>query len=377
VKSFVASAWSHGVGVLIDFHALPGGANTAEHSGTNSGVAALWNNEANLALATQCLEFLAREITSMNGVAGLQLCNEAIGGAPGMYQWYDAVIAAISVIDPTIPLFISDGWNTAQGIDYVKSKNKLIQGASPMTNPICVDSHQYFCFTEDNKSPQEVISSIPGQLSQLDGKNGAVIDTGAAQVIVGEWSCALSGATWSKVGTGDRKQLTTQFGKAQCDRWLQQAGGSFFWTLKMDWMDGGDWGFVEQTNTHAIHPPNNLTISSSDVQAAIDKAQRRMQEQGKASYLAHEAYWKQQAPDGSFEHERYQQGWNQGWNDALAFFSMRANGGLPGNGGDKIGMLELWVRKRVGEYGNLDSFAWEYETGLRKGVLDFYLCAGV
>lgn len=181
----------------------------------------------------------------MDGVTGLQLCNEAVYGAPGMYQWYDTVISVISSIDPIIPLFISDGWNTAQAIDYIKIKNKLTLGTAPTTNPICDDSYQYSCFTEDDKSLQDIVASIPTQLSQIDGKNGAVVDTGAAQVIVGEWSCTLSDATWFKIGAGNRKQLTAQFGKAQCERWLQQTGGSFFWNLRMDWMDGGDWGFVE------------------------------------------------------------------------------------------------------------------------------------
>ena len=50
-RLFVASARAHGVGVLVDLYALLGGVNTGEHSGTNSGVAVLWNNKANLTLA--------------------------------------------------------------------------------------------------------------------------------------------------------------------------------------------------------------------------------------------------------------------------------------------------------------------------------------
>jgi aryl-phospho-beta-D-glucosidase BglC (GH1 family) len=50
-RLFVASARAHGVGVLVDLYALLGGVNTGEHSGTNGGVAVLWNNKANLTLA--------------------------------------------------------------------------------------------------------------------------------------------------------------------------------------------------------------------------------------------------------------------------------------------------------------------------------------
>ena len=34
VKRYVEAAAEHGIGVLLDMHALPGGANTDEHSGT-------------------------------------------------------------------------------------------------------------------------------------------------------------------------------------------------------------------------------------------------------------------------------------------------------------------------------------------------------
>ena len=40
-------------------------------------------------------------------------------------------------------------------------------------------------------------------------------------------------------------------------------------------------------------------------------------------------------------------------------------------------MLDLWMRKRIGESGMVGSFVWEYEAGLRKGISDFYICAGV
>src|SRR5690606_3346947 len=36
IKQYIASAASHGIATLIDFHALPGGANGDSHSGTSS-----------------------------------------------------------------------------------------------------------------------------------------------------------------------------------------------------------------------------------------------------------------------------------------------------------------------------------------------------
>jgi hypothetical protein len=382
VKTLISRARACGIGVLIDFHAAPGGANAGEHSGTNSGKAELWNNQSNLSLSQKCLEFIAGEITSgsMDGVIGLEVCNEAIWDAPGMYQWYDSVLAGIATLDPTIPVYISDAWDLGKAITYVKTKNTVTLGSSePATNPVCIDNHVYFCFTDQDKScsPQQILPLVSQQLGQMDGKDGSVLDSGAASVIVGEYSCVLNDATWSKGGNYDKSQLVGQFGKAQSQRFQQRTGGSYFWNFKMDWMDGGEWGFVAQTNSGAISPPGNLALSTSDVKAAISRAQSQQSACMQGSVAAHVNYWKQAAAGMKTDHSNFGSGWSVGWNDALAFFSMRVNGGLPGGGGDKIGLLDLWVRKRLAESGMTGDFVWEFEQGFRKGVADFYSCAGI
>jgi aryl-phospho-beta-D-glucosidase BglC (GH1 family) len=377
IKAFVARARSCGIGVLIDFHALPGGANTGEHSGTNSGKADLWGNRANLDLSEQCIEFMAKEIGTMDGVIGLQIVNEAPWDPPGLFQFYDRAIAGIANIDTTIPIYVSDGWNATQCIDYIKSKNSVTLGSTSLSNPVIIDNHVYYCFsdTDQANSPQQIIDRVPTIMKELDGKDGSVINSGAAQVVIGEWSCVLSDKTWAKLGTEDRNQMTQKFGQAQCARFNQRTAGNYFWTFKMDWMDGGDWGFVQQTNTGSVCPPSNLTLSSAAVSAAIAKASSQQQGQQQASYDGHVNYWARRG--SGYEHWRYSNGWTVGWNDALAFFGMRLNGFLPGTGGDKIGCVEIWARKRISESSMVGNFVWEFETGLRQGIADFYSCAGI
>jgi aryl-phospho-beta-D-glucosidase BglC (GH1 family) len=378
VKAFIARARSYGIGILIDLHALPGGANTAEHSGTNSGIAELWNSQANLNLAEQCLEFIAKEVSSVDGVIGIQILNEALWDSPGIFNFYDRAIARIGGIDSTIPIYVSDGWNSAQCIDYIKKKNTVTLGSNILSNPVIVDNHVYYCFAAADKacSPQKIIDRVSSVLNELNGKDGNVINSGAAQVIIGEWSCVLSDDTWAKLGSGNtREQMTQKFGLAQCARFNQRTAGAFFWTLKMDWMDGGDWGFVQQTNTGATSPPQNLTLSQAEVKAAISKALAQQASRQQASYDGHVNYWNRRG--SGYEHWRYANGWIVGWNDALAFFGMRVNGGLPGIGGDKIGSLDIWVRKRISDSSSVGNYAWEFETGIRQGIADFYTCAGV
>jgi hypothetical protein len=60
-----------------------------------------------------------------------------------------------------------------------------------------------------------------------------------------------------------------------------------------------------------------------------------------------------------------------GYQDAFAFFEGRDTQG------DRIGMLEMWVLKRIRESGYRGSFTWLFEQGLRKGVHDFYATAGL
>jgi aryl-phospho-beta-D-glucosidase BglC (GH1 family) len=140
VKRFVTNAREHGVGVLVDLHALPGGANPGEYSGTNLKVVNLWKNTTNLDLAMQCLNFIAKEVGGTDGIIGIQLCNEAVTNADGMYDWYDEVLKAVSAVDSTIPLFISDAWDFGKAVNYVKSKNRVLSGDTQRQNPVVIDT---------------------------------------------------------------------------------------------------------------------------------------------------------------------------------------------------------------------------------------------
>ncbi|KAI9849426.1 MAG: Glucan 1,3-beta-glucosidase 3 [Sclerophora amabilis] len=375
VRNFVAAARSHGIGVLIDFHAVPGGANPDEHSGTSSGKAELWSNKQNLSLAQNCLVFIAQQARTMDGVVGIELVNEATANAPGLYQFYDSVIGAISQVDSTMPVYISDGWDLNTAVTYSNGKNAW----STSTNPIVIDTHKYYCFADNDKkkSPQQIISGVSGELSELNGREGDVFTHGAAQVVVDEYSCVLDEQTWSKVNSDQRPGLITQFGQAESKQWQARSGGSTFWTFKMDWMDGGEWGFKQQTNNGNVYPPRNLTLSAADVRSKISTAQSQQAGLKSAASSAHRNYWSQQSPGQTFEFWRFDTGYDVGFADALAFFGTKVNGALPGTGGDKIGMLDLWVRKRIFESGQAGSYVWEFEQGLRQAIGESYRAMGV
>jgi aryl-phospho-beta-D-glucosidase BglC (GH1 family) len=359
------------IGVLIDFHALPGGANAQEHSGTNSGRAEFWSSETNRSKGTECAKFIAQEACSGLDIAGIQLVNEADWESERMYEWYDEAVAAISAIDSSIPIIISDGWNLSKAVDYSLRKNSPF--VDRPRSPVVIDTHYYWAFTDADKqkSPQEIIREIPSKLAELDEKEGSVIDRGAVQTVVGEYSCVLTEDSWAKRGDTPKEELVKGFGQMQSKRYQQRAGGSFFWTWKMDWMPGGEWGFQAQTIAGNIVPPKHALLSVQDKKALLEKAKREQEDRMRDAVQQHVGHWARIDPHGTYEHEKYEFGWKIGYEDAFSFLE-----GI-GAQGDRIGMLELWVLKRVRESGFRGGFAWLFEHGVRKGIQDFYTVVGI
>lgn len=381
VKDLIARARGYGIGVLIDMHALPGGGNKDAHSGSGSGKAEFWESRRNRDLGKSALLFIAQEIArggEMESVIGLQLVNEAAWEAKGMYSWYEEVINEISRIDGSIPVYISDAWNLNKALEWANKRSCF----KVPSNPVVVDTHKYYTFDEKHKSksPPEIIASIGGELGQLDGKAGSLSDKGEAQIVIGEWSCVLDGKTWGRVRPEEKGGLERQFGQEQSRKWQERSGGSYFWTFKMDWMDGGGWGFKEQVKKGNISPPASLTLPAQEVRNRAQHSQSQRQGMADSARRSHEEYWNNTAPGKKFEHHLYSDGWETGFSDAQKFFTMRADGALggkAGEGGDKIGCLEIWVKKRLLESGNRGEFVWEWEQGLRSGVAAFYHCVGV
>ncbi|KAL6717676.1 Glucan 1,3-beta-glucosidase 3 [Lecanora helva] len=365
-----------GIGVLLDLHALPGNANTEDHGGVSTRKAELWGNRANLALARKCLAFMVSEVAEgkVQGCAGIQLCNEACWGAKGMYQWYESCIQEIETLDANIPLYVSDAWDLKNTMEWSAQLNR----GSGQKCPVGVATSKYYAFTEQDKSqsPQQIIERASEELSYVAGTTGQVTDTGAAQVMVTEWSCCMTPDSWAKASDQDRDKFVRQFGKAQRDEWRRRAGGAFFWTAKMQWMDGGEWGVFEMMKKGALTPPSSLRLSFDEVRTAAEKARREQADCRKRSVDAHTGYWDRTAPGTAFEHWRFEEGWDLGFTDALAFFEMRSCGGLVGSrmGADTIGCVELWIMKRLRESKQSGGLQWEWEHGFRQGVGTFNDC---
>jgi hypothetical protein len=67
------------------------------------------------------------------GVIGIQMVNEAQWNPPGVYIFYENALPKIGAIDPTPPVYISDGWDLGRALKYARSKNSV---KGKVSNPV-------------------------------------------------------------------------------------------------------------------------------------------------------------------------------------------------------------------------------------------------
>ena len=266
-------------------------------------------------------------------------------------------------------------------MQWVNNRNPL--NTSPK-NPVIIDTHKYYTFSQADwdKTPQQITGALPGEFQELQRRSGSLLSSkGEGQVIVGEWSCVMDGKTWARVGADERDDLVKQFGQAQCKAWCEKTGGCYFWTYRSGW-NGGEWSFEEQTRKGNVIAPNFLQLPSREALNRVRTAQDRRAQLGGTDRSNHENYWNSASPGKKFQHELYSAGWDLGYSDAMSFFKMRAEGSLGANardavgGGDKIGCLDVWIKKRLLESNARGEFVWEWEQGFRQGVASFYSVVG-
>ncbi|KAF3922742.1 hypothetical protein ABW21_db0207676 [Orbilia brochopaga] len=154
-------------------------------------------------------------------------------------------------------------------------------------------------------------------------------------------------------------------------------------------MPGGEWGFKEQTTNGALPAGSLASATEGAVENALARAQNAREDLKRASFDHHVNYWNQTAPGQQFEHFRFQDGWDIGFSDATIFFNYRINhkSSVKRAGADRIGMLDVWVKRRELEYDAslemrangypLDkTYFWEFGHGVRAGIRDFEQAVG-
>ncbi|CAL9736100.1 hypothetical protein MOSE0_J01882 [Monosporozyma servazzii] len=339
LKSLIDKAKQYNIGILIDIHGLPGGANGDSHSGDTSGNASFFHTPKYVnKMVDEVIPFIVNDIARRyENVIGLQVVNEAKFDekAKDEQVYYEKAIRAINKIDSGLPIIISDGWWPQQWADWLAQKK--------FDTFVVVDSHVYRCFSEEDKSQSadQIIQNLP---------KGVNFPSNKADFVVGEFSCVLDGKTWSKTN-GDRQGWVKKYGNEQIKLFNKLSSwGWFFWTLQFQWGDGGEWGFIPQVNNGAIPVRSKRA-------ANIDKAKIN------AIIREHIKYWN--GKGDKFEHERFEAGIKQAAADIEEFDKFDNS---------RVGRLHSWMLMRraqhIKSHGNSE-FIWEWEQGFQRGISEF------
>lgn len=361
----LAKAAQKDIGVLVDLHGLPGGANGADHSGTTSGKAKLWDSNTFQVQSIKVLKYLAENLAKQDNVVGLQILNEAPheGGDGGTQKsFYLKAINEIRSVNKEIPLVISDGWDCGKWINIIKGLEEQLtkERGEPASLGVIVDTHVYRCFSDDdkNKSPQQLIDSVTEAIPQSSD----------VDVMVGEFSCVLDGQSWDKhQGQHPREEMVKRYGQCECDHFNQRAAGYYFWTYKFQYGGGGEWGFREMLEhgsldtAFRLHYPSDRDPTDNYYQQALD---HRLGE----ALKSHSAYWNSQDQNRDWEHWRFEAGFKRAWEDSRAFDKVNHS---------QIGRLAAWRAARALEHvrdkgaGGHGGMVWVYNTGFEQGVRAF------
>ncbi|KAH3674397.1 hypothetical protein WICMUC_003234 [Wickerhamomyces mucosus] len=345
-KGLIENASQYQIGILVDLHALPGGANTADHSGCHLENPEFWSERRYQELAVSVLEFISNEIQQFENVIGLQIVNESIfdKNADSQQHYYSKAIKQIRSIDSNIPIIISDGWWPDQWVKWINNSENNLKSHSG----VVIDAHIYRCFSDSDrsKSPEQIIQDLDSDvLTNLSG---------VADFIVGEYSCVLDGSSWDR-SQHDRNELVKRYGNTLSKLFAERANfGSFFWTFKFQHGDGGEWGFIPQVNSGNIIPLSNVVQRESNEQ--------EFKKILSAELEVHSNYWEKQNKNENYEHWRYQEGFTTAWVDSVEF--SRFNG-------SRLGRVSAWKSSRRVEHiknRHESKHLWEWDQGFDKGL---------
>ncbi|CDK28504.1 unnamed protein product [Kuraishia capsulata CBS 1993] len=338
----IKKAGEYQIGILVDLHALPYGANAQDHSGEKLSKAGFWSS-SHIAKGLEVVEFLAKELARFENISGLQIVNETEFDNEAKYQklYYSNAINAIREHNGTVPIVISDGWWPDQWVKWISSNS------SKGNLGVVIDAHVYRCFSDDDKSKSadRIIDDLEGSvLTNLSAK---------ADIMVGEFSCVLDGQTWDKT-SGDRNELVKRYGKRQIELFRQRTCGYYFWSYKFQHGDGGEWGF------RAMCPNAIPQYRLKGIPSEND-----MQNELNSKLNDHANYWNSQNSNEKYEHWRYEDGFRKAYQDSVEFANFNAS---------QIGRKVAWTDARKADHikakGN-SNFVWEWEQGFESGLAWF------
>ncbi|KAF5361892.1 hypothetical protein D9756_002033 [Leucocoprinus leucothites] len=300
---------------------------------------------------------------------GIELLNEPHPPSdPSLQSWYTTTIKKLRSVDATIPVYIGECWRVDSYADWlVKSGGAGASG----TGLTVLDHHLYRCFTSSDIStsaqvharaldPDSEGQGTPQHFSSVSEKLGQV-PGGGSGLVIGEWSGALNPGSLQSSTSGGWEE-TKQYIDAQLRLYDKTCAGYFFWTFKKQ--HPGDKGWSLRDAVGAGTFPDRiglrLTTSSGEISIEPDEVAKAKSATKGAASESHRKWWSQFP--GKYEHGKFDDGFDKGWDEALRFLTFDLNGR---DSLSELGFTRAWARRQTKDHrGNY----WEYEHGFLQAV---------
>ncbi|KAH8070764.1 glycoside hydrolase [Cristinia sonorae] len=368
--------------VYEDLHAAPGKQNRDAHSGTSSPDTKFFTKQ-NMAHTTHVLTVLLTRLSasSLPNIVGIELINEPApeNHISELQKWYIDTSRALRKIDPRIPIYIGDAWQTDQWAGFIEANSQNL----PF---LVLDHHLYRCFTQQDASTpvaqhihnlRDPNASTPQTFARISQK----LQSAGSALIVGEWSGALNPG--SLHGVSNEIEMRRDYIAAQLALYEQYCAGYYFWTYKKEHLGDKGWSFRDAVDAGVfpaqvgiwadrirdkmrmgLKNKDNVNNGSND----SDDNTRKKDEARAKALDEHARYWAQYP--GHYEHWRFSAGFVRGWDDAWLFFtsisSLPASRTVP-----ELGFKGACVKRRTAEHvkekGGSGSL-WEFEHGYSQGI---------
>lgn len=341
IENAIEQAGAHGLGILIDLHGVAGSQNADAHCGESNGRIEFWDRKKNLASTALALRSLGRYLGNIPHCVGLELMNEPQNHKK-LKHWYQQTIAAVqSVAGHEFPIYIGDAWDTGNYADFTGKQSGFV----------VLDHHLYRCFTDqDIHIPAQ--GHVHNLLNDFQSTLAGFSNACGKSIVVGEFSAALNPGSLSG-DAGEQDAQRRAFVHAELELFERHCAGWFFWTLKKG--EGWDAGWSAVNAMQAEILPANVSGRRPIRDAEEGEREHKLQE----AFNSHVTYWDQQK--GNFQHDRFQSGLEQGWQDARLFHER----------GWELGFLGPWAKARLAQHiaqrGGGEA-TWEFEHGLKQGI---------
>jgi aryl-phospho-beta-D-glucosidase BglC (GH1 family) len=235
-----------------DLHAAPGSQNADSHSGVSSHKPQFLK-PPNMEHTMRILSVLLTSLSSFPNVVGIELLNEPQPGDKGhgtLKDWYTNTIGELRCIDPAIPIYISDCWQTDDYAGYIAS---LTQSQSI----IALDHHLYRCFTaldthtsisQHSRSLTDTNAATPQLFASVSSK----LSSCSSGIVVGEWSGAVHPGSLHGLSSEQETHARKEYIHAQLELYERYCAGWYFWTYKKEQPGDRGWSLRDAVGSNVF-----------------------------------------------------------------------------------------------------------------------------